>query len=490
MTAREPYAKPPPTLVHPRTRHLATYLGPGIIIASVTIGSGELLIASRSGAVFGHHMFWCFLFAGIFKALQVYSAARHLTLTGEHPLESWKKIPGLPYVLPLAIAIPTVMIMPIAFSGISEALGGYLHQLLDSPVEKTLSLDRTWEAVEWRENIWATITLLVCVTLACFSSGKILERISICVLSALLVCICISVLVCAPDLWSCTKGLFYPIVNDYPEWVVLNYPASFQGRSPWLEVALYLTAVGGGTYDYVGYIGMLRDKPWGRCHRSALSRADLEAVFSGDPDTAKKQLHHATCWLRAPLMDISISFVLVIIVTLLFALLGAELLHPRQLIPAGHDLLFQQERFLGQLNLNLIWVYRGGVLLAFTGTLYGAFEVYYYTIFELSRALLGKWHVSWARMIRPLTISYCLFGGLTMMWLPKNIAGDVVSRMTFGAIFGGALSCGLWCFAMIWSDRSGLPKSLRMHPMLLALLFLAGVVMTGLGVQTLIAYFK
>lgn len=487
MSVHEPYSEPPPALANPRPRHLAGFLGPGIIIASVTIGSGELLLASRSGAVFGHTMFWCFLIAGFFKGLQVYTAARHLTLTGEHPLESWKKIPYLPHVFPLVIAIPTVMVMPIAFSGISEALGGYLHQLLDAPVDNASG--GTWDTVEWRENIWATVTLVTCVTLACFSSGKILEWVSTVVIFVLLVCICISVAISTPDLWSSIKGLFYPIVNDYPHWVKSQYPDSFQGRSPWLEVALYLTAVGGGTYDYVGYIGMLRERAWGRCNQGAISRDDLEAVFSTDSDRSRQQLQYATCWLRAPLMDISISFTLVIIVTLLFALLGAELLHPRQLVPAGHDLLFQQERFLGQLSQSLIWVYRVGVLLAFMGTLYGAFEVYYYTISELSRALLGRWHVLCSGMIRPLTISYCFLGGLTMMWLPKSLAGDVVSRMTFGAVFGGALSCGLWCFAMIWSDYSELPKSLRMHPVLLVLLFVAGLVMTGLGVQTLIAYF-
>ena len=47
------YPQPPEALLRPRPRHVATWLGPGIIIASVTIGSGELIFSSRGGALFG-----------------------------------------------------------------------------------------------------------------------------------------------------------------------------------------------------------------------------------------------------------------------------------------------------------------------------------------------------------------------------------------------------------------------------------------------------
>ena len=66
---------------------LLKYFGPGAIIASVTIGSGETVFASRGGALFGYALLWCFVGGGIMKFVQVYSAARLITLTGEHPIE-------------------------------------------------------------------------------------------------------------------------------------------------------------------------------------------------------------------------------------------------------------------------------------------------------------------------------------------------------------------------------------------------------------------
>lgn len=123
------FPTPPDRLTSLKLRNILSFVGPGLIIASVTIGSGELVWASRGGAVFGYQLLWCFLLAGLFKAVQVYVGARHFTLTGEHPMVSWKLIPGPRLWFPLMIALPTILVMPIAFSSISEILGGYLRAL-------------------------------------------------------------------------------------------------------------------------------------------------------------------------------------------------------------------------------------------------------------------------------------------------------------------------------------------------------------------------
>ena len=62
--------------------------------------------------------------------------------------------------------------------------------------------------------------------------------------------------------------------------------------------------------------------------------------------------------------------------------------------------------------------------------------------------------------------------------------------MTFAAIISGATASGLWCFAMLWVDRTCLPRQLRMSVAGTLLVLVAGVGMTILGVQTILAYFK
>jgi hypothetical protein len=249
-------------------------------------------------------------------------------------------------------------------------------------------------------------------------------------------------------------------------------------------VALYLGAVGGGTYDYLGYIGMLREKKWGLSGSNAVSREQLENLD-------ERQVAIARIWTRAALLDTVVSFTSVVLVTLLFAGLGAMLLHTRQEIPDNETLLTAQEAFLTELHPQLRWLYRAGVLLAFIGTLYGAFEIYRYTVVESARALLPGWtkdqHVhTW----RNLTVAYCYGGGMVMIWLPTGISGDVLGKMTFGAVIGGATLCGLWCLAMLWVDATRLPARLRMHRGLWVMTLIAGMTMTALGVQTLLVFFS
>ncbi len=78
--ADEIYPELPEAMCGRGPGRLFRMMGPGLIIASVTIGSGELVIASRGGAIFSYAMLWCFFYGGAFKAVQVYTAGRHFAL--------------------------------------------------------------------------------------------------------------------------------------------------------------------------------------------------------------------------------------------------------------------------------------------------------------------------------------------------------------------------------------------------------------------------
>ncbi len=485
------YPEPPLALRQPNLKYLARYVGPGVIIASVTIGSGELVYAARSGAIFGYGLLWCFLYAGVFKAIQVYTAARHITLTGEHPLVAWAKLPGPPMWFPLLIALPAVVLMPVAFSAIPEMLAGFVHRVLGMAMQG--SAVGPYAHMEFWVNVWAAAVLVMCLTMALGSSYVVLERVSIVVLGAIVLGVGISVIVIGPQLAELLSGLFLPRRPVYPDWLLQNprYAAEFQSRSPWLEVSIYLGAVGGGAYDYIGYVGMLREKKWGLAGRQTASRQELDDATSGDSDAARQTVARGRIWTRAALIDICTSFFFVIVVTLLFAVLAALVLHSEQVVPANNDLLNEQERFLSRWHHELRWVYRGGVLLAFIGTLYGAFEVYQHTFAESLLAIAPRFTTPRRiPFIRRGVVAYCFLGGMVMIWLPEAVSGNIIERMTFGSIISGAASCGLWCFAMLWTDRTRLPPPLRMHRLAWGLTFLAGAAMTSLGIVITIEYFR
>ena len=78
MAPEPPCPDPPAALVRPSLSHLGSYIGPGVIIASVTIGSEELVYASRSGAIFGYGLPWCVFMPGSSRRFRY--ARRRVTL--------------------------------------------------------------------------------------------------------------------------------------------------------------------------------------------------------------------------------------------------------------------------------------------------------------------------------------------------------------------------------------------------------------------------
>jgi len=491
MAVQPLYPEPPAALVKPGLVYLGRYLGPGVIIASVTIGSGELVYASRSGAIFGYGLLWCFLYAGLFKAIQVYTAARYITLTGEHPMVTWSQLPGPRNWFPLMIAVPAVVLMPIAFSAIPEILGGFVHRL--AGMEMLGPQVGVWHHLEFWINLWSTLLLLLCMLLALGSNYQLLERISIVVLTGIVVCVGTAVIVFWPHWGELLGGMLLPCRPVYPDWLLKtpDLAEEFRGRSPWLEVSIYLGAVGGGAYDYIGYIGMLREKKWGLAGCRVATRQELYKAVADDTPTAATTILRARQWRRAPLFDTAVSFAMVIIVTMLFAILAKLVLHHEMAVPANNALLNEQETFLTALHPELRWVYRLGVFLAFLGTLYGAFEVYRQTFVESAKAICPRWVTSQrVPAVRLGVLVYCVLGGLTMMWLPEQAAGTIIKRMTFGSIISGATSCGLWCFAMLWCDHVRLPAPLRMGMLMKILVLIAGSGMTLLGVIITLEYLR
>ena len=46
--------------------HVLRIFGPGVIIASVTVGTGETIFAPRVGAIFGYGLLWVAVFTVLF----------------------------------------------------------------------------------------------------------------------------------------------------------------------------------------------------------------------------------------------------------------------------------------------------------------------------------------------------------------------------------------------------------------------------------------
>ena len=439
------------------------FFGPGAIIASVTIGSGETVFASRGGAIFGYTLLWCFLGGGLMKFIQVYTAARYITLTGEHPVERWSYLPGPRGWMVWILAISSILCFPLWLSGLPKMLGGLTIWILGLE-----------GAPLWGDaRVWGTIFVVVAITLTFIQSYSALEFTQTILVGFFLACILVASVASQPDWAAALAGSIIPILPSYEPWLGAAYPA-IASRPVWIEVGTYLGAVGGGTYDYFGYIGMLKEKNWGLLGQKVKSGPKGVPLATDD-----ENMRLGKKWLKAPLSDVSVSFFCVILFTFAFVILGAATLHPAQIVPEGQQLLTVQSGFLTALHPNLLYLYEAGVFLAFFGTILAAYELFSRTAKECLQPLLPAVRRAPLKKVRTWVVTYCGVVGLTIMWM----GGNPVQIVTPAALFGGVFTCGLWCLLMVWTDWEFLPRALRMGWGLRILNILSGLFMAGWGAR-------
>lgn len=446
------------------------YFGAGAIVASVTIASGETIFAARSGALFGYTLLWCFVAGATMKGVQVYSGMRHMVLTGEHPMTHWGYMPGPRNWVPVTIGLLSLFCFPFWQAALPLVLGGFMNWVV--------GVDGNSEQLLLYGRLWATLAIVVSVLLLWLKSYEFLEKAQLVIVGLLLACIFAATGASRPDWGAVLVGMITPIIPSYDAWILQKYPM-IAARPTWVEVITCIGAVGGGTYDYVGYVGCLREKMWGAIgvRHPALDVALEEPVTPLPIDSTASNLAAARRWLLPAQVDTLICFASVLVFTLCFVILGARILHPQQLVPSDKDLLSHQAQFLTDLHPVLLYVYQMGIFMAFFGTIYGAYEIYFRTAYECLMPISRFFRAIPFESFRRGMLIYCAALGLLFLWTMR----DPVSIITPAALIGGVFTCGLWCLAMLWADGRFLPKPLQMPWQLWLLVAVSGTVLTLLG---------
>jgi hypothetical protein len=311
-------------------------------------------------------------------------------------------------------------------------------------------------------------------------SYAFLEKAQTVIVALLLGSMLAAVFAAKPDWLAVFFGMFTPAIPRYEDWMFAADPA-IAHRPEWVEIVTCVGAVGGGTYDYLGYIGLYREKGWGAIGLTH-DKYEIATHAPAMPlpiDTRDENIRRGRSWLLPSQVDVVICFASVFVFSMCFVILGAKILHPERLVPARSNLFNYQANFLTRLHPALLYLYQLGIFCAFFGTIYGAYEVYFRTAFECLMPV-SEWfrRLTIVRFRRGIVL-YCATLGLIFLWtLEKPI--DIV---TPAALIGGVFTCGLWCLAMIWADGRFLPQPLQMPWLLWLLVAIAGVVLTLVGAK-------
>lgn len=464
---------PPPELRRRRVSLVTAlkFFGPGAIIASLTIGSGESILASREGAVFGYAVLWAVVVGSIAKGALVYASNRHITLTGEHPMTRFAKVlPGPRGWFPLLLALICLASFPGWASGVAVALGDFLGAMGAG-----------------NATAYAVGLLLFAAVLSWVGGYTVLEKVQVAIAGLMVVLVLVAVFVAQPD-WLGVLGGLVPGGFEYEPFVAEKYP-DIVSTSVWVELVVFMGGLGGGMYDYIGYTGMLREKKWGMLgHREVdaigkrLASMDARAriPLSTDPEDVAK----ARAWSRAPMFDMLAAFIALGVIAAAFMINGAAILGEKQQVPEGNDVLTYQSQFLASVAPLFEYFYIVAIVMVLFGTAYAVWEAYSWTTYESLAAVSEKVRARGQRGIRPFVYGWTALGSLLMI----ATGASFVELITPASIVGGVFACGIYGAGLLYADKINMPDEYRMSRLLRSLVGAGSVFLTVCGVIAMLAY--
>jgi hypothetical protein len=153
----------------------------------------------------------------------------------------------------------------------------------------------------------------------------------------MLICVMISLFLVKPDWLEFLKGLLIPQRLEYPDWAFTH--KEIASRPVWVE------------NDYLRrrhrWLGLRLPRVcvvFAR-QRLGVDAGSATATAAELAATAKILRHVDRRWLRAPLIDCTLSFAAVLLFTAVFVACGAVILGPQHKVPSGSNLLALQAEF-------------------------------------------------------------------------------------------------------------------------------------------------
>jgi Mn2+/Fe2+ NRAMP family transporter len=271
------------------------YWGPGLILTASVVGSGELIATTGLGAQAGYLALWLILLSCVIKvALQVV-IARYAIFTGETSLGFMDKIPGPRWRASWFTWAWFFMLLMVNFQQ-GAMLGGVAMVL--NIVIPALSV-----------TTWAVIMAVITIFLLRIGRYSMIENLSTILVAGFSITTII-----------CTFLLLKTPYSFSPEEIIQGLKFKMPQGGAALAVAVFgITGIGTTELLFYPY--------W--CIEKGYARA------VGAWENSEGWYQRARGWIRTMHWDALLSMIIFTILTIAFYILGASVLHSRNLVPEG-----------------------------------------------------------------------------------------------------------------------------------------------------------
>ena len=367
------------------------HLGPGIVLASSIVGSGELIATTIVGAEAGFVLLWLIILGCAIKVAAQIEIGRTTLTWGRTPLDAFNRVPGPRFAgmgwIYWGWVLMTVLIVVQQggiLAGVAQSLSGGLpvtsagrewNRLHDEAADTRVAeaaVRRRGDAAEADaiharleavtgamntlpsppdETIWAVVVGVVTAVLLGVGRYRLIERVSILLVGTftLVTLLSLVMLQCDPA-WAISSG---EIISG----LIPSLPPTVGGRSPLVTALATVGIIGVGASELMIYPYWCLEKGYG------------QAV--GARDDSPAWAARARGWLKVMQLDAWGSMIVYTTVTICFYLLGAATLGRLGLRPGGGEMV----RTLGAMYAPVFGDWARGVFLI------GAFAVLYSTLF-------------------------------------------------------------------------------------------------------------
>jgi len=275
-------------------------LGPGLIISAAIVGSGELILTTKLGAEAGFTLLWFIIFGCLIKVLLQVEMGRQAIVNGRTTLEALNTLPGPRLIVSWLVWFWLVMFV-CTFFQVAGMVGGIAQVFREGGLGQN-----------WRIEVWAAVVCVSVLVLLLFGKYAFVERTSTVMVALFTLLTVAAVFALAWTPYAITG-------SQFADGMAFKLPDDFATAF----AAFGIIGVGASELIYYPY--------W--CLEKGYAR------FTGPNDQSPEWIARAQGWLRIMRVDAWVSMVVYTLATVAFYLLGAAVLHAKQLKVSNEEMI-------------------------------------------------------------------------------------------------------------------------------------------------------
>jgi Mn2+/Fe2+ NRAMP family transporter len=322
----------------PKGLAILALVGPSMVWCAEYIGSGEVILATRTGAILGSTVLWAIILVIFLKYWIGMSGARYTVCTGEAIVDMFDRIPGPRHWAVWIVLVAQFIGATFSIGALATAAGAFVNGIV--PIGATLS--------GWLVAFFA----LAVVWSGVFGVLEIVMSIFVFIIVVGVIYVAIHVF---PGFSEFLRSLTLQ-VPEVPKWAL-----AIEGvkPNPWKELLPLAGWGAGGFASQVWYTYWVLGAGYGAAAGRGYGKAaDVSMLRRMTRDTAEK----IKGWCRVLYADATLAMVIGIVVTGSFLIAGAGVLRPAQIVPKGEQVAFELSKLF-----SLRWGSVGGFLFLLAG---------------------------------------------------------------------------------------------------------------------------